>query len=1057
MRISDAAVKKPVFAWMLMAGLIAFGSLGVRELGVSQMPDVDFPQVTVDLTLEGASPETMETDVVDPVEDACMNVEGIRDISSTSRTGQASVTVEFDLGRDIDAALQDVQTKVAQAQRRLPDAMDPPVITKSNPEDQPIMWVAVRGPRSPLEISDIARFTVKDQLQTVPGVGEIRLGGFRERNLRVWLDVEKLEAHDLTAGDVLDAIRREHVEIPAGRLESDAREVNVRLRGEAMDTKQFREIVVAERGGARIRIEDLGLVEDGLEDRRRIARSNGVPATGLGIKKQRGANAVAVAKGVRERLVEVRKLLPEDLELAVTFDSTAPVEEAIHEIGLTLILAVLLTGLVCWMFLGSISATINVLLSIPTSIIGTFAAMYFLGFTLNTFTLLGLSLAVGIVVDDAIMVLENIHRRAEHGEGRIRAAIAGAREISFAAMATTAAIVAIFLPVAFMKGIVGKFFFEFGVTISVAVLLSLLEALTLTPSRCAQMLSVGERRTAIGRGIDRAFDGLAALYERSLHGVLRWRWAAFLGGAAVFVASLQLLPGIKREMTPSQDIGRALARIQTPVGSSIDATDEAARKIEEILLPRPDVETVFVSIGGMSGGAVNTGVVFLTLVPRSQRELSVKEFVAEVRGPLSKIPDLRVSFQDLSQQGFTASRGFPVEMTIRGADWKVLAEKAETLMEEMRASDLYRDVDWDYLVGMPEIQVFPDRELAASSGVSMEDLAETVRALVGGVRVGTYEDRGRRYDVRVRLLSPQRTGGLDLGRLKVRADNGELVPLKALVRQEPTRSMLQITRKGRERSITLFANVGPEGSQAEAVQRLQERAQEILPPGYHAVLSGSAQALTESFEELKFAILFGIAIAYMILASQFNSLTHPLTVLIALPFSLSGALAALYLFDQTLNVYSFIGIVLLMGIVKKNSILLVDFTNQRRLLGASRDEALLHACPLRLRPILMTSFCTVAGALPAAVAAGPGAEVRQPMALAVVGGVVVSTAMTLLVVPALYSLLDGLSARFSRAGKIEREATAVLADLQVEEAEAFRHGAPRSPEAVGAGEPASRT
>jgi HAE1 family hydrophobic/amphiphilic exporter-1 len=377
-------------------------------------------------------------------------------------------------------------------------------------------------------------------------------------------------------------------------------------------------------------------------------------------------------------------------------------------------------------------------------------------------------------------------------------------------------------------------------------------------------------------------------------------------------------------------------------------------------------------------------------------------------------------------------------------------------MEEMRASDLYRDVDWDYLVGMPEIQVFPDRELAASSGVSMEDLAETVRTLVGGVRVGTYEDRGRRYDVRVRLLSQQRTGALDLGRLKVRADNGELVPLKALVRQEPTRSMLQITRKGRERSITLFANVGPEGSQAEAVQRLQERAQAILPPGYHAVLSGSAQALTESFQELKFAILFGIAIAYMILASQFNSLTHPLTVLIALPFSLSGALAALYLFDQTLNVYSFIGIVLLMGIVKKNSILLVDFTNQRRLLGDSRDAALLHACPLRLRPILMTSICTVAGALPAAVAAGPGAEVRQPMALAVVGGVVVSTAMTLLVVPALYSLLDGLSSRFSRAGKIEREATAVLADLQVEEAEAFRHGAPRAPEPVVAGETAPR-
>lgn len=1038
MRLSDAAVQKPVLAWMLMAALILFGAIGLSRLGVSQMPDVDFPQVSVALTLEGASPETMETDVVERVEDACMSVEGITDISSSSQQGRATVTLEFEVGRDIDAALQETQTKVAQAQRRLPAALDPPVITKQNPEDQPILWVAVSGPRSPQELADIARYQVRDRLQTIPGVGEVFFGGYRERSLRVWLDVQRMDAQGVTANDVTAALRRQSLELPAGRLEGAGQEWNVRLKGEAKGVADFRLLVVAERDGALLRLGDVALVEDGLEDRRVLARNNQVPAQGLGIRKQRGANAVAIARQVRERLVEIRAALPRDVACDITFDTTAPVEEAIHEIGLTLALAVLLTALVCWVFLGSLSSTINVLLSIPTSIVGTFAIMHFLGFTLNTFTLLGLSLAVGIVVDDAIMVLENIVRRVEHGEGRIRAALSGTREIAFAALATTAAIVAIFLPVAFMRGIVGRFFFQFGVTISVAVLLSLLEALTLTPARASQMLSVAERRTRIGRAIEAGLAGLTRLYARLLPTVLRWRAAVVVLGLALFGASLLLLRGLPRELTPSQDMSRAIFRVQTPAGSSIDTMDAELADVERVLLARPEVANVFVSVGsGPNQGQINAAFVNVTLVPRAQRALSVNQLVDELRPKLGRGPARRVSYQDLSQQGFTARRGFPVELAIRGRDWPALVEASERLMTRMRASELFADVDSDYRANQPEAQIVPSRDRAAAAGVSVEDLAEAVNVLVGGVRVGTWEDRGRRYDVRVRALSDQRVRERDLALLRVRARDGALVPLSTLVSVRSTESLFAITRRGRERAVTVMANVGPGASQAAAVAEAQRLAGEVLGPGVRLGLSGQAQAMSEATSELLFALLLGVIVAYMILAAQFNSFVHPVTVLIALPFSLTGALAALAWLGLSLNLYSFIGIILLMGIVKKNSILLVDFTEQRRLLGATRDEALLSACPTRLRPILMTSISTVAGALPAMLALGPGAEVRQPMAAAVVGGVLVSTLLTLFVVPALYSLFDALTSRFVTSGAHARRAARELAALDAERTRAL--------------------
>jgi multidrug efflux pump len=1025
--LADISIRNHVFAWMLMAFLVGFGLLCFtgfgtvfKGLGVSQNPDVDFPVVSVSVTYEGASPEIMETDVVDPMEDAITSVEGVKQISSTSRQGQANITVEFEMSRDIDAALQDVQTRIAQAARRLPREIDPPIVSKNNPEDQPILWMSLSGNRSPTYMSDYIRNVLRPQFQTIEGVGEVFMGGFRERNIRIWFDAARLEAQGLAVQDVIAAIEREHLEVPAGRIETSQREMNVRAEGEALDLQAFADLVVAFRQGTPVRLKDVAVVEDGLEDRRRLSRAMGVASQGMGVRKLRGANAVEVGERVHSKLEEARAQLPEGMSLDVNFDGTIFIKHSIDEILFTLLLAAALTGLVCWVFLGSWSTTLNVLLAIPTSILGTFIVMYFFGFTLNTFTVLGLTLTVGIVVDDAIMVLENIYRHREHGLGKVRAASLGAREITFAAAAATLAIVAIFLPVAFMKGIIGKFFFQFGVTISVAVLISLLEALTLAPMRCSRFLQVGERTGRFGKAVDRSFDRMSAAYLRWLQPALHHRVLVMVAAAVFFVVSaFGVYPLLRQEFVPTQDTSRFQVRFQTPVGTSIDATDGVFRQIEEFLGKRGEIERFFGFLGGFGGGEVNSGMLWVTMKDRGERPpdpdtgrpLTQQQFMDVVRRGTAGIPGVRTSLMDPSQQGFSASRGggFPVELTVRGRDWDQLAQYSQQITDEMRAGGLVTDVDSDYQVGMPEVRVIPNRNKAADLGISMRTIGETINAAIGGTRVGKFKESGRRFDIRVRLLQNQRQRPEDIERLFVRTGTGDLVRLGDLVTivQEPT--LQAITRKDRQRAITIFANVAAGADQAAALAHARNAAARVLPDGYSAVPSGSSQAFQESTSSLLFAFALGLIVAYMVLAAQFNAFSHPFTVLLALPFSISGALMALWVSGQSLNIYSMLGMILLMGIAKKNSILLVDFTNQVREQGVERHDALLKACPARLRPILMTSIATIAGAIPPALAIGPGAELQRPMALALVGGMAVSTLLTLFVVPAAYSVLDDIA------------------------------------------------
>jgi HAE1 family hydrophobic/amphiphilic exporter-1 len=658
-------------------------------------------------------------------------------------------------------------------------------------------------------------------------------------------------------------------------------------------------------------------------------------------------------------------------------------------------------------------------MAIPTSIIGTFIILYFFGFTLNTFTLLGLSLAIGIVVDDAIMVLENIVRHQEMGESRIEAALNGTRQVTFAALAATLAVVAIFLPVAFMSGAIGKFFFQFGVTMTAAVLLSLLEALTLTSMRASQFVNAGSRNTRMGRAANSAFSWLAVIYQRTLGFTLRHPWLVVITSLIFFALSFGAVRLVNKEFMPVQDQSTFIVSAKTPIDSSLEYTDSLTKQAEKIVMAHPEVRRVYVAVGGFgTGGQSNLFNMFVSMKPQGERginpqakhELSQQELMGIVRKELRALK-LKASIQDLSQRGFTASRGFPVEFSVQGRDWNKLVEYSKAIEEKLDATGLVTDTDDDYLLGKPEIRVIPDRAKAAERGVSIQAIAQTVNAMVGGVVAAQYSSGGHRYDVRVRLSDSDLKSSEQLKQLYVRNNRGELIRLSEVVQIKEGAGLAQINRNGRERSIKIFANIATGKSQQDALAAAHSIASEMLPPDYHVVFTGGSQAFQESFNSLWFVLLLGIVVSYMVLASQFNSFIHPVTVLMALPFSLSGAFITLWLFGQSLNIFSFIGLILLMGIVKKNSILLVDFTNQVRARGGvSVREALQEACPVRLRPILMTSFATIAAALPLALAIGPGAELRAPMAIAVIGGVLVSTLLTLLVVPAVYELLS----RFER-------------------------------------------
>lgn len=1025
-----------------MAAIILFGSIGFSKMGVSQMPDVDFPVVNVSLTLTGANAQVMETDVVDPIEEVLMTVEGVTEVRSISSDGSAAVTVELELSRNVDVAVQEIQTKLAQVSNKLPEEMDPPVITKSNPDDTPIIWVSLTAvDKSEKEKMLFVKDFLKDKFQKIPGVGEIILGGYVDRTINVYLDPTQLSRNEIAVDDIVNTLKEQNLEVPSGRLENRTNEISLRAVGEVPTAEQFGNIFLNSRSGSplfrSIRLKDISIVEDGLGEVRRISRFNGISAVAIGIKKLKGANAVQVGNLVKDKVKELKPKLPKGYDLTISNDNTGYIRDSVNELEFTLIFSAILTGFVCRLFLGNWKSTGNVLLAIPTSVIGTFLFLYFAGFTINTFTMLGLSLATGIVVDDAIMVLENITRHREMKKSWFQAALEGATEIRFAALAATLAVVAIFLPVAFMKGIIGRYFLEFGVTISVSVLLSLFEALSFTPMRASlyaenkkkndkkSIFSVSAHeiwnrwisKISIFKKMDpimeRFLEYSTIFYERSIDFVLKFpRWIVF-GSTILFIGSLGFFFLLKKEFIPPQDMGRFIVRARLPLGSSLQRTDEAMKKVEQYLIQRKEIEKYISNIGGFGGTEANTGMFFITMKemghrpknPKTGKEITQASLFSILRKDLKElVPEATFSVQDLSQRGFSAERGYPVELVLTGPDWNTLSSLSVKILDKLKESKILLDVDTDYVAGQKELRLVTNREAAALRGVSMANVGNTVGTLMGGKNVSRFTENGRSYDVRVKIQREKGETISVIPNIGVRNTFGEFVKLKEVINIQEKEALKTITRINRERAIRVFGNPAPALGQNASTEKALEIAKEILPEGYSVAMTGSAKTAKESGNSLTLALLFGILLSYMILASQFNSLKQPLYILLAMPFSFTGALVSLYVFGQSFNMYSFIGLILLLGLVKKNSILLVEFVNHVRSTGKNIQESIREGCPIRLRPVLMTSFSSIAAAIPPALALGPGAETRIPMAVTILGGMTLSTLITLLVVPAAYYL-----------------------------------------------------
>ena len=1027
MWLADTSVKRPVFATMVILALVVLGAVSYPSIGVDLFPKVDFPLVTITTHLKGASPEVIDVDITDRIEGAVNTINGVKTISSSSTEGDSRVTVEFVLERDIDLAVQDVREKVALIRNRLPQDIDEPRIAKVDPDASPILWLNLSGQKTVRELSTYVDEVLKEQLQRINGVGDINLGGLRLRQVRVWLDADKLRAYGVTAGDVMGALRRQNVELPGGRIESLSKEYTIKVKGEFADVAEFNDLIITYDKGVPVRLRDVGRAEDGMEERRSIVRFNGIPAVGLGVQKQSGTNTVEVANRVKAEIEKINLTLPPGMMLNIAMDQSIFIKRSIDEVQKHLIIGSFFAVLAVFLFLGNVRTTLISAVALPVSVIATFALIRAFGFSFNNMTMLALTLSVGLLIDDAIIVIENIYRHVEEGMAPREAATFATTEIGLAVMATTFAIVAIFLPVAFMKGIIGRFFLQFALTVVFAVLVSLLVSLTMTPMLASIFLkpariSLGSHQTGpsrvkrkgrLSQTFEQGYRKLEGVYRRILLFSLNHRALMLIGAIVLFAGSLYMTTFIGKEFNPSEDQGQFTVRLEAPIDYSLDKSEELFRPAEEIIRKIPEVRAVYYFVGG--GGNVNRASIMTMLVPKAERKKSQEDLKREIRQRLRQFPGLKVSAEDMAMIG-GGQRQVPIQYSVRGLNLSAVQNYTEQIAAEFSKLPGIVDVDTTVEMGKPEIKVFIDRDKAADLGVEVAAIAEVINLLISGeTDVTKYKDdqRGKRYDLRIRLNPEERRDPDDLSKLYVRSRDGRLVELRNLVRIQEGGGPSVINRVDRQRSVTLFANL--EGKPlGQAVQELDGIAAKILPDDYVPRYRGSASTMGESFGYLVFALVLGVIMAYMVLAAQFESFVHPFTVLLAMPLSFIGAFGGLMLMGKTINIYSFIGLILLMGLVKKNGILLVDYTNVLRERGVSRREAILQAGPVRLRPILMTTFAMVFGMLPVAFGVGEGSESRSPMGIAVIGGLLTSLFLTLLVVPAAYDLFDDWQAFFKK-------------------------------------------
>ncbi len=1013
MKLSELSIKRPVFATVMSLVIILFGVVSYTRLPVREYPDIDPPIVSIQTLYRGASPSVVETEITDVLEEQLSTLEGVKTLTSSSREQGSVITIEFELGRNVDEAANDVRDRVSRVRGSLPREADDPIVEKVDANAQPIVWLALFSSRhSNLEVTDVAERVMKERLQRLPGVGSVRIAGERRYAIRVWLDPQKMAAHGLVARDVEQAITLENAEIPAGRVEGEGREFSVRTRGELATPDEFAAIVVKQNGDELVRLGDIAEVTLGAEDERTEVRYNGQPAVGLGVSKQTNASTLDVAEAVANRLPELQRLLPEGMQVEIAYNSATFIRESINEVGETLIIAIFLVVLVILVFLKSFRATIIPTFAIPTSIIGTLALAYFLGFTINILTLLALVLAIGLVVDDAIVVLENIFRHMQMGKSRRQAAFDGSREIGFAVVATTISLVAVFVPLAFLQGNVGRLFNEFGISVAVAVLISGFVALTLTPMLCSRILKPlhGQSNSWATRSFDAFFAGLDRIYDTTLRTTLRHRWLALGVAAGLIVISAGLMKFIPSELVPTEDRGIGFGIVIAPEGSTLEYTDRYVRQIEGILMNLPEREGLFTATGlGFGGpGTVTNSFMFLRLKPRDQRERKQQEIVGSLFPVLFSIPGVLAFVVNPPSLGSGVSSK-PIEYVLQGDSYDQLQQAVGVMMGEASKLGYLINLDTDLRLNKPQLDLTIDRDRASGLGVSVTDIGTTLESFLGGRAVTNFKRGSKQYDVIVQLRPAQRSTPNTIDGIYVRGNAG-LVQLANVVSVNETVAPKELNHYNRVRSATITANIAPGVSLGQALDDLDRIAESNLPGTIKRELSGQSKEFRDSSTSLYFLFLLAVVFIFLVLAAQFESFIHPLTILLSVPLAVVGSLVSLFVFGQSLNIYSQIGLIMLIGLVTKNSILIVEYANQLREQGREVFDAVVEAARIRLRPILMTSFATIFGVLPIAIGLGAGAESRRPLGIAVVGGLFFSTFLTLVLVPVVYTLL----ARFTK-------------------------------------------
>ncbi|MCB0578307.1 MAG: efflux RND transporter permease subunit [Phaeodactylibacter sp.] len=1009
MSLSSLSIQRPVLATVMSIVIVLFGIIGLTYLGIREYPSVDPPIITVSTSYVGANADIIESQITEPIEEAVNGIAGIRSITSVSRDGRSTITVEFNLEVNLETAANDVRDKVSQVVRNLPPDTDPPIVSKADADSDPIIFLNIQSDRrSLLELTDIADNIFKERLQTINGVSEIRIWGSKRYAMRLWIDPDKLAAYDMTPLDVQNALRRENIELPSGSIEGANTELTVRTKGRLVTPEEFNNLVLKEETGRIVRFRDVGVAELGPENLRTVLRRDGVPMVGNAIVPQPGANNIEIADEVYRRLEQIKKDLPADIKLGIGFDTTEYIRASIEEVNQTIYVAFGLVVLIIFLFLRDWRTTIIPVIVIPISLVGAFFIMYIAGFSINVLTLLGIVLAIGLVVDDAIVVLENIYAKIEGGMAPLEAALLGAREIFFAVIATTVALVAVFMPVIFLQGLTGRLFREFGVVIAGAVIISSFVALTLTPMLSSKILKRRERQPWFYRITEPFFVGLTNGYRYLLNGFMKARWLGFVimagAGALIYYIGREL----PSELAPLEDRSRIRAFARAPEGATFEYMDAYVLDLVKTIRENaPEVESVgsVTSPGFGASTSVNSAFSWMILSDPEERERSQSEILNSLRGPVSELTGA-VTFLSEEQSIGNRRSGLPVQYVLQAPTFNQLRETLPRFVEAANEDPTFSFVDVDLKFNKPELSINIDRQKAQDLGVSVLDIAQTLQLGFSGQRFGYFIRNGEQYQVIGQMKREGRNEPVDVRSLYVRNKDGKMIQLDNLITMQEQTTPPTLFRFNRFVSATVSAALADGKTIGEGIEAMDAIARKTLGDGFYTELAGPSKDFAESSSSLVFAFALALILIYLVLAAQFESFVDPFIIMFTVPLALAGAVLSLYYLDQTLNIFSQIGIIMLIGLVAKNGILIVEFANQRKEQGLERLDAIKDAAAARFRPILMTSLSTILGVLPIALALGAGSESRVSMGIAVIGGLLFATLLTLFVIPSIYSYLS---------------------------------------------------